>query len=130
MKRIATTLALLAVLGLGACAEQNGWTPTVDSENDAHPERITKDLAACKQLASKASNQQDNTLESGGIGMVAGAAGGAILGAMVGAPAYGAGLGAAAGAAGGAGTGAVSSDHTYRQVYINCMSKRGHTVLN
>jgi len=130
MNRIATVTTLIALMALSACAQQQNWSPTLDTSSDPHANRISADLAQCKDVASKAADQAGSLLESGGIGTVAGAAGGALIGAMVGAPAMGAGYGAAAGAGLGLGHGAMSSDDTYRSTYTKCMQNRGHTVLN
>jgi len=127
---VTKTLSVILLVGVAACAQQNNWTPTVDTGNDAHLATLGNDMQACKQLAIQASDQTGTVGEDTGIGMIGGAAGGALLGAMVGAPAMGAGLGAAAGTGIGFGSGAASSDATYKRVYTNCLTKRGHTVLN
>ena len=128
LQKLGTTVVLL--VGLAACAQQNGWTPTIDTANDPRAQNLGNDLAACKQLALQAADQGGTIGEDAGIGVLGGAAGGALLGAMVGSPAMGAGLGAATGAGLGLGGGAASSDATYKKIYVNCLKQRGHTVLN
>jgi hypothetical protein len=130
MKFSAKILPLILLVSLSACAEQENWQPTVDVANDPNASKLNADMYACRQLASKAADQTNTVAEDTGIGLVGGAAGGALLGAIAGGPATGAALGAVVGTGAGLGTGASHADATFRKVFSNCLSKRGHPVLN
>ena len=42
-------------LVFSGCASQSAWTPNVDLYGDPRPERLTADVAECKQVALQAS---------------------------------------------------------------------------
>ena len=123
--------ALLALLVLAGCVNQNTWTPTVDPYTDPNAARLGTDEAQCRQIATQASG---GSLESTGkgvlIGGLLGAAAGAAIGAAVGDPGAGAAIGAAAGGFGGGGYEGSKSSQSFQQVFENCLRERGHTVLN
>jgi hypothetical protein len=49
------SLHLLFLTLLTACAaHENGWTPTIDTANDAHIDALQSDLVACHALAEQA----------------------------------------------------------------------------
>ncbi|MGE3622352.1 MAG: hypothetical protein AB7H77_00575 [Bdellovibrionales bacterium] len=128
---IRRTIVISAMaLSLAACASQRGWQPTIDVANDPKASNLANDLAVCKQLANQAADQGDTMAERGGIGALGGAAGGALLGAITGSAATGAAIGAVSGAGLGLGSGAMDSDSSYKKAYSNCMTKRGHPVIN
>lgn len=126
-----TAPALVAVLALAGCVNQNTWTPTVDPYTDPNAARLGTDEAQCRQIATQASG---GSLEQTGkgvlIGGLLGAAAGAAIGAAVGDPGAGAAIGAAAGGFGGGGYEASKSSQSFQQVFENCLRERGHRVLN
>ena len=138
----------LALLLLGGCASQSGWTPTVDThqehvyqpqgQNRAYPpvqyqqqQDLNQDMVECKQLASQASG---GTAKEGAIGALGGAAlgaaGGAIIGAFTGSAGTGAALGAATGGLAGGAYKGLSAEDAYKQAYSNCLRNRGFKVVN
>lgn len=124
-------LALMAVLLMTGCAEQRGWTPTVDTYGNPNAYRLNQDLAECKQLASQASGGTAREAAIGvGTGGLMGAAGGAIIGAITGNPGTGAAIGATAGGLSGGATQGFQSDAQYKNAYNNCLRNRGHRPLN
>lgn len=129
MKKI--TLVLLTALALIGCAEQRGWTPTVDTYNNPNAYRLNQDMAECQQLAARASG---GTVKESAIGVGAGgllgAAGGAAIGALTGNPAAGAMIGATAGGLGGGATQGFQSDERYKRAYNTCLRNRGHRPIN
>src|SRR5918996_2937795 len=90
-KSIVGLISSSLVFALSGCASQSAWTPNVDLYGDPHPERLTADVAECKQVALQAS--------SGTAGQ---ATQGALVGGLIGAAA-GAAIGAAGGGAAGRG---------------------------
>jgi len=130
----------LSVLLLTACAQQSGWTPTVDTYGDPNANLLRQDMKECEQLATQSAG---NTLKKAaigtGIGTVVGGASGAAIGAGTGAIRTGgdvggdAGIGAAVGAAIGAVSGGVQqgyqSNDQYKKIYSDCLRNRGHHVL-
>jgi uncharacterized protein YcfJ len=131
-KRFVSTLSILVVLTVGGCATQTGWAPTVDAYGDPNPDRISADLAECKQLAMQASGGTGSeALTGAAIGGLLGAATGAAIGAATGGnPASGAAIGAAAGGLGYGTHKGMSSEDSYKIAYSNCLRNRGHRVLN
>ncbi len=130
-KKFVSTLSILVTLAVGGCATQTGWAPTVDPYGDPNPDRISADLAECKQLALQASGGTGSeALTGAAVGGLLGAAAGAAIGAAVGDPAEGAALGAAAGGLGYGTHKGMSSEDRYKIAYSNCLRGRGHRVLN
>lgn len=122
---------MLGSLMLAGCASQTGWTPTVDTYNDANAANLNQDMAECQQLASQASGgTAKETAIGAGVGGLIGAAGGAALGAIIGNPGTGAAIGAAAGGIGGASQQGMQSESHYKSAYSNCLRGRGHKVIN
>jgi hypothetical protein len=123
-------LSAILLCSLAACASQEGWEPTIDTQNDPHITMLQTDLAQCKALADKAADQGNTVGEDTAIGAVGGAAGGALLGAITGGAAAGAAIGAVTGTGLGLGSGAMSSNDKFKTAYVHCMEKRGHPVVN
>lgn len=116
---------------LTGCASYGGWEPTVDPRADTHPDTLNRDLAECKDLASKASGGTATEAAKGtGVGAIGGAAAGAVIGAVTGNAARGAATGAAIGGVGGATKEGLSAEHQYKRSYIKCLEGRGHRVIN
>ena len=79
---------------LGGCATQGGYQPTIDTYNHPNANRVSRDLAECKQLAEQASGgTAKKTGEVAIIGGLIGAAAGAAIGADTGYPGQGRQLG-------------------------------------
>ena len=119
MKRI-ISLALFAIaLGLAGCA----YRPIVDPQR-SDMSRYESDLAQCRQIAEQAPGPGTGAA----VGAAVGYGIGQVLARTTGArnPNYGARGAAVLGAAGGAGRG----EREQRQVIRNCMTGRGHAVLN
>ena len=126
---------LLAVgmiaLCISGCASYGGWEPTVDTSRDMHKDALARDLAECKELASKASGGTATEAAKGtGAGAVIGAAAGAVIGAVSGNAGHGAALGAAVGGTSGGVHEGVSAERQYKRSYIRCIEGRGHPVVN
>ena len=116
---------------LSGCASYGGWEPTVDTGRDMHKDTLERDLAECKELASKASGGTATEAAKGtGAGAVVGAAAGAVIGAVTGHAGSGAALGGAIGGTGGGVHEGASAEHEYKRSYIRCMEGRGHRVIN
>ena len=121
----------MVVLWLGGCASYGGWEPTVDPRADSHKETLDRDLAECKELASKASGGTATEAAKGtGMGAIGGAAAGAVIGAITGNAARGAATGAAIGGVGGAAKEGLSAEQQYKRSYVKCLEGRGHRVIN
>ncbi len=122
---------LLPILLVTGCAEQRGWTPTVDPYGDPNAMRLNQDMAECQQLAAHASGgtAKESAIGVAGGGLL-GAASGAAIGALSGNAAAGAMIGATAGGLGGGITQGYSSNAQYKSVYNNCLRNRGHRPLN
>jgi uncharacterized protein YcfJ len=119
------------VFALSGCASQSTWTPNVDLYGDPRPERLTADVAECKQVALQASGGTAGQATQGVlVGGLIGAAAGAAIGAAVGDPGKGAVIGAAAGGIGGGAQQGYGTEETYRRAYSNCLRNRGHRVVN
>jgi outer membrane lipoprotein SlyB len=115
MKRISMLTALslsLAAVSLSACSSTA--QPIVDTKG-VNSTQYNQDNYECQQYAQQVSPVGD-----------------AITGALVGGVSAGEGaaFGAATGGALGLGGGAVTGVQNQRQVYRNCMSGRGYSVLN
>ena len=129
MRSCITFLFLSSFLG---CASLTDWTPTVDPHNDPNAANIEKDLSECKVLAKKVTGGglEEGATLGAGLGVV-----GIGIGAVIGSYYYGdAGSGAAIGGAIGGGSGIVAGgihgEMTYKQAYINCVSMRGHRIID
>ncbi len=128
MARLAKAVILSSLL-LTACAQQIGYTPTLDVRNDPNPAAIKRDLQECQQLADHATDRANTELMvNTGITTAVGAALGAI-GAISKNSATGALIG-------GAITGiysiinqSLSLNFHYQRVYEDCLVNRGHRVL-
>ncbi|WAR44745.1 glycine zipper family protein [Methylomonas rapida] len=130
MNRITFSTIFTCSLLLSACAEQRGWTPTVDTYNDPNAYRLNQDMEECRALASSATSGVKDTAAGAAVGGLVGAAGGAAIGAITGNPGTGAAIGAVAGGASGAGYQGFQSDDRYKNAYRSCLRQRGHNVLN
>ncbi len=131
MKKLTTSFVFAGGLLLSACASQTGWTPTVDTYNDPNADRISQDMAECKDLASHASGGTAKEAAIGaGVGGLVGAAGGAALGAIAGSPGTGAAMGAAIGGIGGGAKQGLDAEAQYKRAYANCMRNRKHNIVN
>jgi len=127
-RRIAEALALI---WLGGCASYGSWEPTIDPRVGSNQETQTRDLAECKELASKASGGTGTEAAKGtGAGAVVGAATGAVIGAVSGSPGRGAALGGAVGGTGGGVHQGLSAEKQYKRAYSKCLEGRGHRVIN
>jgi len=121
----------MVVLWMSGCASYGGWQPTVDTGRDVHKDTLDRDLAECKDLASKASGGTATEAAKGtGAGAVIGAAAGAVIGAVGGHAGSGAALGAAVGGTGGGVHEGLSAEQEYKRSYSHCMVGRGHPVIN
>ena len=121
----------MVALWISGCASYGGWTPTVDASRDRHKDTLDRDLAECKELASKASGGTATEAAKGtGVGAVLGAATGAVIGAVSGNAGGGAALGSAIGGSGGGVHEGVAAERQYKHSYIKCLEGRGHPVIN
>jgi OmpA family protein len=125
-------VAFAASLWVGGYASYAyGWEPVIDHRMDSAAATQDRDLAECRELASRASG---DTMTEVAKGTVMGALGGAAFGAMIGGISGHAGTGAAYGAAiggtGGALHNGLSAEEQYKHSYIRCLEGRGHRVLN
>ncbi|MFO1060354.1 MAG: hypothetical protein U1E53_25710 [Dongiaceae bacterium] len=125
MKKLTATLLGAGALLLSACQPP---TPVVDTQG-VDPARYQADLADCQRYANSV-NPTNETVRSGAIGALGGAALGAALGAIAGRPGLGAAAGATVGAGAGVGVGAASSTSEQDRIVRNCMAGRGYRVLN
>ena len=125
--RIFTALAFTSVAG---CATYGGWEPVVDTKNTTNAANVQKDTEECRALAQQAGSPGTEAAKGGAVGGVLGAATGAAIGAVFGNPGAGAAVGGAAGGIGGGAHTGVSGDDAYKRAFINCMSGRGHKVIN
>jgi hypothetical protein len=122
-------LAIGALLVAG-CVNQNTWTPTVDTYGDPNAWRLSQDEAQCRQLALQSSGGSvKKTAEGVAIGGLLGAAAGAAIGAAAGNAGMGAAIGAAAGGFGGGGYEGVNTNASFQRTFDECLSERGHRVL-
>ncbi len=121
----------MVALWISGCASYGGWEPTVDTSRDMNRDNLARDLAECKELASKASGGTATEAAKGtGAGAVIGAAAGAVIGAVSGNAGHGAALGAAVGGTSGGVHEGVSAERQYKRSYIRCIEGRGHPVVN
>ena len=129
-KKISAVI-LVGAMALTGCASQSDWRPTVDPYGDPNAANIERDTVECRQLAKNASGGTAKEAGKGAlIGGAIGAAAGAALGAAVGSPGRGAAIGAAAGGLGGAAKQGFGAEDDFKNAFRNCMSGRGHRVLN
>jgi len=121
----------MVALWISGCASYGVWEPTVDTSRDMNRDALARDLAECKELASKASGGTVTEAAKGtGAGAVIGAAAGAVIGAVSGSPGRGAALGSAIGGTSGGVHEGVSAERQYKHSYIKCLEGRGHPVIN
>jgi uncharacterized protein YcfJ len=121
---------LLIVIMVSGCASHGGYRPTVDPYGDPRADHIGQDLYECEALAHRASRVGEESAKGAIVGGGIGAVGGALLGALSGRPGQGAVVGATVGAlAGGVSQGA-NADQRFIYAYRNCMSNRGHNVID
>ncbi|MDD2760322.1 MAG: glycine zipper family protein [Methylomonas sp.] len=130
MNSIKFSVLVASILLLSACAEQRGWTPTVDTYNDPNAYRLNQDMEECRAMASQSVSAAKDTATGAAVGGLIGAAGGAAIGAISGNAGKGAAIGAAAGGVSGAGYQGLQSDDRYKNAYRSCLRQRGHNVLN
>src|SRR2546427_11391270 len=105
-------------LWISGCASYGGWEPTVDTSRDMNRDTLARDLAECKELASKASGGTATESAKGtGAGAVIGAAAGAVIGAVSGNAGHGAALGAAVGGCSGGLHESVAAETPYKRHY-------------
>ena len=123
MKKTITIIA--AAIALTGCAVNNtgaGFSPLIDG---ADRTKINADLSDCQAYARQVAGAADRAV----AGAIAGALIGGVLNAALGAKGYGnemAAFGAITGGLEGAGAGAKDQQSIIR----NCMTGRGHRVLN
>lgn len=131
-------VVILSSLLLLGCAQQMGYTPTLDVRDDPNAHVISRDLQECEQLAEQAAGNTATEIVTGAsisaaIGVMIGAAIGAVNGAMSGNSAAGAMIGGATGGLSGMIGGAIGqgfeADANYQSAYKNCMAGRGHRVI-
>ena len=60
MKKLTTSIAILASILLTACAQVSGWTPTVDPYNDRNAQMIPQDQAQCEKYQRPVSGNGQN----------------------------------------------------------------------
>ena len=121
----------MVALWISGCASYGGWEPTVDASRDMSRDTLARDLAECKELASKASGGTVTEAAKGtGAGAVIGAAAGAVIGAVSGNAGHGAALGSAVGGTSGGIHQGASAERQYKRSYIKCLEGRGHPVVN
>ena len=124
-------IALCFGLLMVGCASMTNWTPTVDPHNDPNAANIDTDLAECKTLTKKVTGGGGEEGLGYGVGLAGvGAAVGAVLGSYYGTAGGGAAIGAAIGGGTGVIGGGLHGEINYKQAYINCVSMRGHRVIN
>jgi len=126
-------LSLLAgALFLAGCASSKSeWSPKVDTANSPRAQNLSTDMDECRAVARDASGSTaGKTAKGSAVGGGIGAAGGVAVGAAVGKPMTGAALGAAGGAAGGGIAGNRRSDKRFKEAFRNCLTERGHKVVN
>ncbi|MEY4768769.1 MAG: hypothetical protein RL637_1408 [Pseudomonadota bacterium] len=131
MKQIFASALIVSSLLLVACAQTRGYTPAVDTKNSPNAANVNVDLQQCEEIARQASG---NTATETAIGTAVGGAIGAATGAIVGAVsgndvAKSAMIGGTAGGIGGAAKQGYESDSKYKKAYNDCMTGRGHKVL-
>lgn len=123
--------ASFIALWIAGCASYGGWEPTVDPRAGTQKDTLDRDLAECKELASKASGGTATEAAKGtAVGAIGGAAVGAVIGAVTGNAGSGAALGAAIGGTGGAAHQGLSAEQQYKHSYVKCLEGRGHRVIN
>jgi outer membrane lipoprotein SlyB len=133
-KLFITPILILSYFLLAACAQTRGYTPAIDTRasSPSATANIDRDLQECQALAEQAGG---NTATETAIGTVAGGAMGAVTGAIVGAVSGGniaksAMIGGTAGGIGGAAKQGFESDSHYQRAFRDCMTGRGHRVIN
>lgn len=144
MLRVASPVALLSALALGACAVAPPTGPSVMAlpAQGKSFEQFQQDDAVCKQFASAqigygspAQASTDSAISSAIVGTALGAAAGAAIGAAAGNPALGAIAGAGGGLLLGSAAGANAANlsagamqQRYDMGYLQCMTAKGESV--
>ncbi len=125
------SLLMGAVFLAGCASSKSEWSPKVDTTNSPKAQNLSADMEECRAIARDASGSTEGkTAKGAAIGGGIGAAGGAVIGAAAGKPMTGAALGAAGGAAGGGIAGNRRSDKRFKEAFRNCLTERGHKVVN
>lgn len=131
-KLLAPTLVLSSLL-LAACAQTRGYTPAVDTRASTPTANanLDRDTQECEALARQAAgNTATESAIGAGVGGAIGAATGAVVGAVANTDvANAAMIGGAAGGVGGAIAKGYDSNSQYKKAFSNCMSSRGHRVV-
>ncbi len=128
---LAAMLLTCALAGISGCAEQRGWTPTIDTYGDPNVQHLNQDMADCQRLAAQASGFAPEDAAIGvGTGGLMGAASGAIIGAITGNPGAGAAIGAAAGGFSGGASQGIQGNAQYKSAFSTCLRNRGHRPIN
>lgn len=129
-------LALVAVLGLGACSSPQPVLYPNDYLAAVGPDAAEKDVDECQNLAEEygasAGDPSGEVAKSTVIGGGAGAATGAVGGAIVGSAGTGAALGAATGATAGLIRGLFTADEpsaTHVRFVEKCLRDRGYEPI-
>jgi hypothetical protein len=146
MIKVATPIALAAVLGLGACAVAPPTGPSFAAMpgQGKNFEQFQADDFRCRQIAqgsigntSPAEAANQSAIGSAAVGTGVGAAVGALAGAAGGAPGIGAAAGAGAGLLAGSAIGANNAaasgaalQQRYDITYAQCMAAAGESVPN
>ena len=121
---------LLIAIMVSGCASHGGYRPTVDPYGDPRADHIGQDLYECEALAHQAGRVGDESVKGALVGGGIGAVGGAILGGLSGHPVQGALVGATAGGLAGGVSQGMNADQRFIYAYRNCMSNRGHNVID
>ena len=128
---LALSLLAGAVFLAGCASSKSEWSPKVDTTNSPKAQNLSTDMEECRAMARDTSGSTEGkTAKGAAIGGAIGAAGGAVIGAAAGKPMTGAALGAAGGAAGGGIAGNRRSDKRVKEAFRNCLTGRGHKVVN
>ncbi len=127
----AVSLLAGAVFLAGCASSKSEWSPKVDTTGSPKAQELSSDMEECRAIARDASGSTaGKTAKGSAIGGAIGAAGGLAIGAAAGRPMTGAALGAAGGAAGGGIAGNRRSDKRFKEAFRNCLTERGHKVVN
>ncbi len=144
MRRVATSVALVGVLGLGACAVAPPAGPSFAAMpgNGKTYDQFTVDDARCRQAGAQANGNvtpgqaaAQSGVGSAVVGTALGAAAGALIGSAAGAVGGGAAIGAGAGllagsaiGAGNAQASAATLQRNFDVAYSQCMAASGEKV--
>lgn len=140
MRRLATGLALVSLLGLGGCAMTrpvvypNEFYLQSGQTDDQRKTALDQSIAECEELAKQTgvtptAGRTEQAAKTAGVGAVGGAAAGAVGGVIGGAPGIGAAAGAASGAIWGLFSQAVNSNQpnpAFANFVTQCLAQRGY----